>query len=311
MFEPLPAEIQQKYAEFDRQGFIHRRMQRWVEAAKVYSKSYQLLLGSQPSGQRFHKGGPLHFLGMCYLYQGQKAEALKYFLLAYVEDLLSKAKGQINIAETEAAALALRTLKVEEQILSAIKRVAVEKRTKGIVVSNPEELLAEAIESKGGAAYLRSLSARLPPPAKNRSLAAIDPAWGNRVFVGGNYNNLATLTEIKEAVLEAGDFDPILANEFEMPEELIHHHTLMLLHNCKHAIFDISFEGGHLMEIERLRDYGIRPLVVYSKLPGDPPRPRVSEMVKTIGYKPTAYRDMKELRESVIHYLTGQRKTRK
>jgi hypothetical protein len=281
-------------------------MQRWKEAAKVYLQSYQLLLGKQPPGQRFHKGGPLHFLGMCFLYLGQKGDAPKYFLLAYIEDLLSKGKGQINIAETEAAALTLRALKVDEKLLNSIRRIAVDKRKKQIIIRDPEELLAEVIESKGGAQYLQSLSTKLPPPAQKRPLASIDSPWNRRVFVGGNYNNPATLMEIKEAVLEAGDFDPILANEFDMAEDLIHHHTLMLLHACKYAVFDISFEGGHLMEIERLRDYGIIPLVVYSSFPSGSSRPRVSEMVKTMGYEAKPYRGMKELKNSVIRYLKSQ-----
>lgn len=303
MFETLPAEVQKEYIEFDRQGFIHRRMQRWEDAAKVYLKSYQLLLAEQPPERRFHKGGPLHFLAICLLYEGKKAGALKYLLLAYIEDLLSKGKGEINIAETEAAALTLRALKVDEKLLNSIRRVAVDKRKKEISIRDPQELLIEAIKGKGGVQYLRSLSSKLPPPAQKKPLGSIDSPWHNRVFVGGNYNNPATLMEIKEAVLEAGGFDPILGNEFEMPEDLIHHHTLMLLHACKYAIFDISFEGGHLMEIERLRDYGIMPLIVYSSFPSGPSRPRVSEMVKTMGYTAKPYKNMKELRNSVIRYL--------
>ncbi len=87
MYLPLSAEEQKKYLEFDRQGYIHRRMQRWDDAVQIYLQSCAYLLNTQPPGHRYHKGGPLHFLGMCYFYRGRKADALKYFLLAYIEDL--------------------------------------------------------------------------------------------------------------------------------------------------------------------------------------------------------------------------------
>lgn len=267
LFTPLSAEQERKYLEFDRQGFIHRRMHRWDEAVETYLKCYEYLLDNQLAGHRFHKGGPLHFLGMCNFNLRKNHQALRYFLLAYVEDLLSKPKGQHLRAETEAAALALRSLKVDEAVVNSVRRVALEKRRGGIMIQDPNEVLKEGLAGKGGAKFLRSVAAAFPAPAARRFLSLLDTPWAKRVFVGGNYNNLATLKEIKEAILRAGDFDPILANEFEMPEKLIHHHTLMLLHTCKQAIFDISFEGGHLMEIERLRDYQIRPLVVYLRAP--------------------------------------------
>lgn len=87
--------------------------------------------------------------------------------------------------------------------------------------------------------------------------------WERHVFVGGNYaTHIAELKRIKRVCFDKG-YDPVLAKEFKFPPGKVHHHSLMLLHERSKAVFEVSSEAGQLMEIERLRDYEIKPLIVY------------------------------------------------
>lgn len=55
-----------------------------------------------------------------------------------------------------------------------------------------------------------------------------------------------------KSLVEKACYEPILAIEFKREGSMsIHEHALLLLHNCKYAVFDVSTKGGHLMEIER------------------------------------------------------------
>lgn len=88
-----------------------------------------------------------------------------------------------------------------------------------------------------------------------------------RVFVGGSYDQSrrAQLDELVSAVRMIG-YIPVVADwyKLEVPEIDIHDDTLALLHSCKLAIFELSVASGALMEIERVEDYGIETLVLFS-----------------------------------------------
>lgn len=92
------------------------------------------------------------------------------------------------------------------------------------------------------------------------SLSHLPGNHRTRVFVGGSYDKekRGILGLIKESVKSAG-FYPVLADEFELlaPDRDIHDVTLWLLHACRLAIFEVSAHSGALMELERMRDYGI------------------------------------------------------
>ena len=55
----------------------------------------------------------------------------------------------------------------------------------------------------------------------------------------------------------------MIADEYDMSEDLIHDRTLYLLHACRYAIFEASGASGALMEIERTRDYGTRTMILF------------------------------------------------
>ena len=98
-----------------------------------------------------------------------------------------------------------------------------------------------------------------------------DPAqcigtYRSRVFIGGSYHleMRSRLAGIKSEVIKAG-FKPVVADEVQLENESdIHHETMVLLHSCRLAIFELSQLSGALMEIERVPDYGIETLVLFA-----------------------------------------------
>lgn len=142
-----------------------------------------------------------------------------------------------------------------------------------------------------------------PPSQKKRSPGMFEKAWERHVFVGGSYKELLVMSEIKKCVSQKG-YEPVFALDFEIPEDLVHHHSLMLLHECKYAIFDLSQEAGQLMEIERVRDYDIETLAVYQAVGGEP---KITEMLKallnTMKIPTKLYRDSSELNSHIDSFL--------
>ncbi len=241
------------------------------------------------------------------IYVRETSSAIKNFLLAYTEDVLSKSPGEEDRADEKPAGLVLKLhFEIRPNLLEVIKKLARGAKEAKQIVQNPTAILAKALAQVGAdEQQITELCGAIPEIGPKRSLDEPRSPWEYRVFIGGNYNQLLPLETIKEAVAQPG-YDPILAADFEMPEDLIYHHTLMLLHSCKLAIFDISQGNGHLMEIERAFDYGISPLFVYSVME---PRmtPRVSVMLTTrlgqSGYEPQPYRTSDDLWKLVRKYL--------
>lgn len=89
--------------------------------------------------------------------------------------------------------------------------------------------------------------------------------YNKRVFIGGNYESISNLRDIKNAVHELGpDFVPILPyDDFQIPKGQVYDTDLRLLHNCKYAIFEVTRPGGELFEIARCAEYRVTTLLVY------------------------------------------------
>ena len=104
------------------------------------------------------------------------------------------------------------------------------------------------------------------PDADKQDVAHLEGTYRSRVFVGGSYHSemRSRLDEIKAAVREAGFF-PIVADEVLL-QNLgdIHHETMVLLHGCRLAIFELSRPSGAFMEIERVADYGTQTLILFN-----------------------------------------------
>jgi len=258
------------------------RAGKYEGAFEAYKELYELLLTKQPTGGRYHKGYPLHNMGYILAAQGKQNEALHYFTLAYVEDLLSENKDEEDKADQTPAGNTLRqAYQIKEELLRRLKQIVREKKERSLVVSDPELVLKELAQLKDPQTFVAEMAEAQPEvrPKVKRQPGNFEKGWHERVFVGGSYKEIAIINKIRRHIASKG-YEPVVASDFETPQDLIHHHSLMLLHGCKYAIFDLSQEAGQLMEIERVRDYGVKTMVVYQAIQDQPPK--ITEMLKSL-----------------------------
>jgi hypothetical protein len=261
--EPLPPDLNQEFKGMVLANEALMYSRDYQKALEGFKSIYRLLLDKQPLNIRYHKGYPLHQIGITLFLSGKQDEALKYFVLAYIEDLLSKEEGQEDKADDEPAGKTLRgAYGVSEDSLVRFKQVALEKKKLRQAVRNPEVVYDEVSKGKAPKNVVQLEEENPSIGQESRQPGQFNSVWEKRVFIGGNYStHLSELNTIKKVCMDR-HYDPVLASEFKTPRGKIHHHSLMLLHECSKAIFEVSLEAGQLMEIERLRDYEIKPLIV-------------------------------------------------
>lgn len=145
--------------------------------------------------------------------------------------------------------------------------------------------------------------------AQRFNINTIPGRYEDRVFVGGNYDSMPVLREIEKYAAQT-HFTPILAYDCDMPVAFLHDYTLLLLHSCRYAIFDVTRPSGELMELERIKDYGTNALVVYQvksaeealKVPG-----QISQMLTTVqNVFKYGYHDFETLSKYIQRWLVPQ-----
>ncbi len=309
-YDDPPAKLNEKIREITLKSQALFETRRYAEAQKGFEKVYKSLLNNQPAARRYHKGGALHNIGAATLYSGKPDKALKYFLLAYVEDLLSQDEGEEDKADTLPAGNTLSGYYlVGENVLSALKAMARNSKANGTVIQDPEELVKDL--DKDSSKYLsdKTKALTVAEPLLRRP-GQFQSEWKDRVFVGGSYSDhIAEISRIGDICLKLG-FDPVIASKFETPSDKVHHHSLMLLHECRTAIFEVSDDVGQLMEIERLRDYQISALMLCQK-----DKTRLSAMLKTLFDSSDCqfgqYSTLEEMENHVKRFLKEVRKAGK
>lgn len=144
---------------------------------------------------------------------------------------------------------------------------------------------------------------RGPSRSEKYSLSRIPGKLEKRVFIGGNYDNISVLRKIESIVSDFG-YQPILALEFDVPIEKVHDYDLLLLHNCKYSIFEITIPNGHLMELERSKEYAVETLVVFQvRDEKREPPPSISKMVLSLDLPKFGYLDFEELKKKISEFL--------
>jgi len=252
----LPSDLLEKYREVDKQfmgGLLYSDPKK---SFLLWNDIYQEVLRKQPIGKRYHKGGELHNKGICKLFLLSPIESLDLFILAFIEDTLStKTESGILPEEAPAAQNLKNFFKLTESQFKLIKTFIKEESDKG-VVQNPEVVLSK-LDKNGVKSQMERSARKFAPAIKSNTeeISKIPGEWDDRVFIGGDCINYFYVINMLK-ILVKKKFTPIIAKEFKIPDGMsIRHHALLLLHNCKYAIFDISGRGGHLMEIERTFDY--------------------------------------------------------
>jgi len=274
----------------------------YAKAEKGFENMYQLLLGNQPTGRRYHKGYALHNMGVATFYSGTPQKALKYFLLAYIEDLLSQDEGDEDRADTLPAGKTLSGMYlVDVTLLAALKILTKNSKTKGTVIQDPEQIIKDL--DKNLSAYIADKAKTIANTKTLRKPGQFQSEWKDRVFVGGSYSNHIVEINYIGDVCKTLGFDPVIASRFETDPDRVHHHALMLLHECRRAIFEVSDDVGQLMEIERLRDYQVSALMLCQK-----DNNRLSAMLKTLFESSDCqfrqYSSVEEMETHVKDFLT-------
>jgi hypothetical protein len=300
-FENPPPQVQEKLSPMISEAEALLASLQYSQAKIKFREICNLLLESQPPGTRYHKGYVLHQAGVASFLSGETKEALPYFVQAYIEDLLSQDQNQEDKADELPAAENLRNLyHVSEDFLKDLKRCTIDAKKGGYVVRYPLEII-DQLKEKWPPDWLDKHSKIPNASPSKRKPGQFFSDWEKRVFVGGSYSHhLSEINEIKRVCLILG-YDPIIAAEFQTPPDRIHHHALMLLHECSKAIFEVTAQAGQLMEIERLRDYQIDPLIIHQE------RAYRSEMLMTLltlsVYKVETYNSFNVIETLVTGYL--------
>ncbi len=299
---PLPLELDQRFEGMALANESLMLSQRYDEARKGFQQIYDMLLEEQPAGARYHKGYPLHQIAMTFLLAGKSPDALRYFILAYIEDLLLQKEGEEDKADKMPASKNLRGVyKVTESPLGQLKDIVRRRKKMEELVRDPDIIFDEL--ARGRPVPEVAKPTETPDVSEEkRKPGKFESDWDKRVFVGGSYlKHYSEISQIKMVCKELG-YDPVVAFEFETPPDKVHHHALMLLHECSRAIFEVTEHVGQLMEIERLRDYEVKPLVVCQA--NAPLSQMLEELSKSQHYEVKRYSDSPELEKLVRDFLS-------
>jgi hypothetical protein len=308
--QPIPNELAARLDPLYMAGAVSLNSRRWSLAFDAFNEAYRLMLDGQPETGRFHKGLPLHNMGLAKLLGGEPAGGLAYTLQAFLEDSISRAEESPD-KPTELEMPAARNL-VYVFGLPLGGVAGLSQRVRELFSQSDDQQKDRLLRDPQVAAQelevddLATVGATTEPEpvVACRITGQFGSIWDRRVFIGASCRGqLAEVEEIAQEVRSRG-FDPVIELEFDVPEPLIHHHALMLLHECRWAVFEVTTEAGQLMELERTRDYGIRPLVVYQ---GTDQHGRASMMVETLlsrlGQRGEKYASIAQLRHLVGEYL--------
>jgi len=281
------------------------------KAEKDFEKLYDLIRKEEnqlQNGQRFHKGGVLYWWGFSLLFQEAPEKVSKGYeklLLAYIEDLIDFVKFQDAINGPASTAL-LTNPAIGESLLTLVQHKVKQMLAEKHIPKNPEETLKT----------LSNRTNKVLEKPIDITFAQIKPViqqWlkqcgkkEKRVFIGGNYLNIAVLRLIESAV-QNFDFVPIMPINFpetsmESNEKWIHDISMEVMKECSYAIFEVTFSNGHLMEIERAKDFKLNTILVYQTTKHGK-KPMVTSMLLTTSFEKKGYRNFDELRPIIYSFL--------
>jgi hypothetical protein len=252
------------------------------------------MVDRQPPDRRFHKGLPLHNMGLAKWLARDQQAAFQYTLEAFVEDALSRGEESPDVPDELERPAANNLLWLFEVPLPHVARLSAQIRL-AQAGGRLYRTARDALDAIGAGIRPRPPVAAGPPPI--RIPGQFTSRWRDRVFVGGAYEVIAALRDIGGVVRSKGR-DAVMAFEFEIAPEDAHHHALMLLHECRAAIFEVSVEAGQLIELERTRDYMITDvLVLYQGTAGHTKHlsGMVSALLGRLRIEPVLYADNSEL----------------
>jgi len=271
-----------------------------AEIPAIFEKQYILIRTSEeklPKDYRFHKGAPLYNWGVFLLQNNEISKGLEKIILASIEDLLDYDTIPEATSAPAYTSLVINFPTSREILDSIIKKIG-ELLREGNVPKDPQNILDAATTPEKKKEQLDDFTDKLEK-AKSEINKWIDEQGPKerRVFIGGSYKNIAVLNKISDIVQQLG-FIPIMAckcRELDSYGELINDTSLILIEKCSFAIFEITFSNGHLMEIERAKDYEhLKVILIYQTLdPGHPPS--ITRMLMTTNFEKRHYTNFTQL----------------
>lgn len=306
-------------AERKPSGKLEERLKRLeLEAAQYFKnpteknkkrsfEKYQEMLDEIDKAQKgekrpIHKGLPYHNMGVIKFTEKKIEEALRLYLLAYIEDTLNFPANDEGTADTYPAFYNLHNVfDFSNDKLNEIKNIVHRYKKTEIKIFHPEEIFKEL---------------ELPP-----SLVLLTNKE-KLVFIGGEYLIHSENITLVERYVKDLNFIPVIAyyvfRNPENPEELLiqpeqtYEKSLNLLGRCKHAIFSVAHGGGHFFEIAKCKDGDIDidyPLLLVHTFREEKNKSKkISWMVNTIGFDITEYTDpFDQLKNIIRDYLHRNR----
>jgi hypothetical protein len=285
--------------------------------------AYRTTIQMQPRGKRYHKGWLLHQMGLLRLQQQKDGEARGFFLLAFVEDALTRGEGspdRIDEVSAPAAQNLIYGFSLSGgQLLDLAVRLR-KRQSSGRFFATPEAALkAVPLEPAVSASPLATQTAtEIEPvdPAREpewRRVSDFGVPWEDRVFVGGKYDtHFATLRVIRDEIRRNG-LDGVLVAEFKGSRGMTtRNKSLTLLKACRRAVFELSKAGGQLVEFDRSLDFEIDEVLVVYRHGED--KAEISSMSSSLfgrlRVQLREYNDTAELQKVVRDWLKKRRRSR-
>lgn len=303
----LTPELLQDYQRIELEGQVAFYQERYADAVSIFLRAHQFMLDAQTQLDRgVHKGAVLYFLGIASLGTGSSIEALRNVLLAYVEDALGTPIDFEDDADRAPAGRFLSDgfiiqLRLLREIKSAARRIK-ESTQSWLHASDPETIRTEALTRLSVAPDNFLSLCRRQNLALGPAPLGFPQPRERRVFIGTNYDSHSHLIPEMRLAVIMRNYIPVAARDVIIPPNAnVHDISLLLLHTCAWAVFDVTQPAGQFMEIERARDYEVNVLLIRSDPVSHPAH--VSQMISSLGYRLQPYRDMPSLRRLIMAFL--------
>ena len=263
----LPKEFQIEFNGAAKKYSILLQDADYPKALESVKNLYDKMLGWQKKCQkRLHKGYPISNIGYILYLQDKAEEALEYFILAYVEVLLSA--DRVDEADaTPAGQTLIQGYGLSPGSLEPLKKKVSELKEQGRIPLKPEEVIKQLEKSKGGYGDLKAKTTVKGEEHGLQPIVVSESPWKKRVFIGESIGSSSAIAQIAEIVRQLG-YDAIVCSDFEDPEDTdAKEKSLILLRNCKYAVFDIAEPKGEpeLTEVKEAGAHNIKTLLIWPK----------------------------------------------
>jgi len=298
-----------KVNEIEQKAIIDFYQENYETARNGFFEAYQLQLVIQKKVDRsVHKGAVLYNLGLSILGTRKKEDiqhSLKYIILAYIEDTLGTPFDfEDNADRAPAGRFLYDGFIIQLRFLREIKKTSndIKRNINYWIKANSENIFSMALKLVNVSPdNVLSLCER-PDVTIGPTPLGFPQPLEQRVFLGTKYDSFAhVLPDMRDAVVQKQYTPIIVGNVIIPPNYTVHDISLLLLHTCGYAVFEITNPAGQLMELERARDYGVNVLLLRSRPLGHDPH--ISAMISSLNYPLHIYHSTSDLKQAIRNFL--------